>query len=381
MSSTVLMTGDTVGGVWTYALELARALRPHGIEFALATMGEPLSRSQKDEVRTIGNIEVFESRYKLEWMEDPWSDVAASGDWLLELEQRLSPVLIHLNGYAHAALPWEAPKLIVAHSCVFSWWQAVHGYYPPDRFNTYFQAVQAGLQAADLVIAPTQAMLAALDHHYGLQVASRVIPNGRRLEGFRPQPKHNIILSAGRVWDAAKNISALTAAAPFLPWPVYVAGAQAQPGAASNDNASLSRHRPTSIGHQTPVSLGHLSPSKLTDWFSRTPIYALPARYEPFGLSALEAALSGCALVLGDIPSLRELWGDAALFVSPDSPAELTTSLLELISNPGMRQGLAAKAGATAARYTPELMASRYFRVYQMLKPSAFSLQPDLCVS
>ncbi len=32
----------------------------------------------------------------------------------------------------------------------------------------------------------------------------------------------------------------------------------------------------------------------------------LPARYEPFGLSVLEAALSGCALVLGDIPSLRE---------------------------------------------------------------------------
>src|SRR4051812_33332264 len=111
-------------------------------------------------------------------------------------------------------------------------------------------------------------------------------------------------------------------------------------------------------------------------WFGAASIYCLPARYEPFGLSALEAALSGCALVLGDIPSLRELWGDAALFVSPDSPAELTTSLLELISNPGMRQGLAAKAGAAAARYTPELMASRYLRVYQMLKPQHFLSSP-----
>ena len=50
----------------------------------------------------------------------------------------------------------------------------------------------------------------------------------------------------------------------------------------------------------------------------RAAIYALPARYEPFGLSILEAALSGCALVIGDIPSLREIWADAALFVPSD---------------------------------------------------------------
>ena len=63
--------------------------------------------------------------------------------------------------------------------------------------------------------------------------------------------------------------------------------------------------------------LGRLSAGELADWYARAAIYALPARYEPFGLSALEAALSGCALVLGDIPSLREIWGDAALFVPP----------------------------------------------------------------
>ena len=52
---------------------------------------------------------------------------------------------------------------------------------------------------------------------------------------------------------------------------------------------------------------------------ARAAIYALPAHYEPFGLSILEAAMSGCALVLGDIPSLREIWGDAAVFVHPDN--------------------------------------------------------------
>lgn len=35
----ILMTADTVGGVWTYALELAQALDSRGIQIALATMG------------------------------------------------------------------------------------------------------------------------------------------------------------------------------------------------------------------------------------------------------------------------------------------------------------------------------------------------------
>ena len=64
---------------------------------------------------------------------------------------------------------------------------------------------------------------------------------------------------------------------------------------------------------------GRLTPPQMARVVSRAPsIYALPARYEPFGLSVLEAALSGCALVLGDIPSLREIWDGAALFVDPD---------------------------------------------------------------
>ena len=38
----VLMTADTVGGVWTYAVELVRALAPHRVTVALATMGASL---------------------------------------------------------------------------------------------------------------------------------------------------------------------------------------------------------------------------------------------------------------------------------------------------------------------------------------------------
>src|SRR5947199_10772941 len=82
-----LMTADTVGGVWTYALELAQALAPHGVEITLATMGPRANARQKEHADRIPNLTLVESDFKLEWMDEPWRDVAEAGEWLLDLEQ------------------------------------------------------------------------------------------------------------------------------------------------------------------------------------------------------------------------------------------------------------------------------------------------------
>jgi len=79
----------------------------------------------------------------------------------------------------------------------------------------------------------------------------------------------------------------------------------------------------------------------------------------------LEAGLSGCALVLGDIPSLRELWDGAALFVPPDQPAPLRKALTELISNPERRQSLATAARHRGLQYSPARMARGYLGIYE----------------
>ena len=38
----------------------------------------------------IAGLALHESRWQLEWMESPWDEVDAAGDWLLELERRRS---------------------------------------------------------------------------------------------------------------------------------------------------------------------------------------------------------------------------------------------------------------------------------------------------
>ncbi|HWN45641.1 MAG TPA: glycosyltransferase family 4 protein [Thermoanaerobaculia bacterium] len=347
----VLMTADTVGGVWTYALELARGLADQGIEVAIATMGAPADGLQREMAGRIPRLKVFESNFKLEWMDDPWRDVERAGDWLLGLEERFAPDLIHLNGFAHGALPWHAPKIVVGHSCVLSWWEAVKNEPVPEEWHRYRQEVRAGLDAADLVVAPSSAMMAALCRHYGPLPRATVVYNGRDVRQFRATAKEPMLFSAGRLWDEAKNLEALESVAPRLPWPVFVAG--------ENHHPDGGEARP----HHTRL-LGRLSQRALAAWLGRASIYVLPARYEPFGLSVLEAALSGCALVLGDIPSLRELWRNRAVFVPPDDPEALEDALVRLIEDPDRRTTLAAGARSRAIERTTERMVEGYLAAY-----------------
>ncbi|HWK11418.1 MAG TPA: glycosyltransferase family 4 protein, partial [Vicinamibacterales bacterium] len=194
----VLMTADGVGGVWTYALDLARGLAGHGISVDLAVMGPALTDEQRREAARDG-LTPLEGPYRLEWMDAPWEDVERASRWLLDVERALQPDIVHLNGFCHGRLPWNAPVVVVGHSCVRSWWQAVHGSEAPSAWDEYSRRVREGLQAAALVAAPTTAMLAELEREYGPLPNVRVIPNGTDFTPARV-PRHPFVFAAGRVW-------------------------------------------------------------------------------------------------------------------------------------------------------------------------------------
>jgi glycogen synthase len=353
----VLMTADPVGGVWTFALELCAGLARHGVTVTLATLGAPLTSAQRSAAAGLPGLQLEESTFRLEWMAEPWSDLEHAGSWLLRLEREHRPDVTHLNHLVHGDLPWRTPVLVSGHSCVASWWQAVHGTALPGEWATYRLRVTRSLHAAECVVAPTRAMLAQLRHHYGLLPLAAVVPNGRDPARFSPgRSKEHVVFCAGRLWDAAKNAQALATVAPLLDWPVCIAGERVSPDGSRAEVAGANVYM-----------LGALSPEELALWYGRAAIYALPARYEPFGLTALEAALSGCALVLGDIPSLREVWGAAASYVAPDDLSGLHERISELIRNAAMRTELAERASEVAARLSPESTAQGYLRLYRKL--------------
>ena len=363
--SRILMTADTVGGVWHYSMDLAGALAEQGAEVTIAAMGGLMSEDQRSAADRPG-VRVVDSQFRLEWMKDPWDDVRRAGDWLLDLAAGVRPDVIHLNNYAHGALPWGRPVVMVGHSCVFSWFAAVRKQPPPPSWLPYRQAVAAGLAAADAVTAPTHAMLDALRRHYGGFRAVRPIRNGRARGSFTPGPKDPVIFSAGRAWDAAKNLAALDEVAADIPWPVRIAGSPDHPDGGK-------------IEFNSAGVLGHLGRADMAHWMRRAAIYALPARYEPFGLSALEAGLCRCALVLGNISSLREVWEDAAVYVDPNDPVELKAALMRLIGDDDFRGTVGARAEARARSFTLTSMVANYSALYAaVLSAHAQTAQPSV---
>ncbi|MDB4954404.1 MAG: hypothetical protein JWO36_1973 [Myxococcales bacterium] len=348
----ILMTADTVGGVWTYACELIRALATFDVEVTLATMGARLNAAQARAIAELSNVTLSESNYALEWMHDPWFDVDAAADWLLGLAQRISPDVIHVNGYAHAALPFAAPVISVAHSCVCTWHLAVHGTEAGPEWNEYRERVARGLTRARAVVAPTKAILRAILDAHRIDRTGQVISNACDATRWPRADKEPFVLAAGRLWDRAKGLAELDACAARAKWPIYVAGATRAPAEVSDIDA------------RTVNVLGELSPETLAGWMSRASIYALPARYEPFGLSAVEAALAGCALVLGGIETLREIWHDAAVYVPPGDPSALANAIDTIAADPLRRRALAASARKRALELTPARMAEQYYALY-----------------
>lgn len=356
----VLMTVDAVGGVWTYAVELCSELAHRGIEVHVACLGPAPAQGQREQIAALPAARLHHHAAKLEWMDDPWVDVDTCGEWLIDLARDVRPDVIHLNGYSHAVLPFDAPVCVVAHSCVASWWSAVFAEAPPERFTEYRRRVAAGLAAADRVVAPSQAMLNEIRRHYGCAAGS-VIANGVQLAPFaalRKREKAAVVLAAGRVWDLAKNMTGLANAARDLPWPVRIAGEGA---------GSL----PSPGSYENVTFLGQLSRAELAEELAAASIFAHPARYEPFGLAPLEAAAAGSALVLGDIASLREVWGDAALYVEPTRADGWVRVLRELMNDARARQELARRATKRAQQYTRARCTEGYVSLYEAMLSDA----------
>ncbi len=346
------MTCDAVGGVWQYSIDLIAGLARHGVEVLLANFGPRPSKTQRSLFARFQNAHLAEADFALEWTRDPWQEVDRAKDWLLDLAGEFHPDVIHLNGYTLADAFSTTPVISIAHSCVFSWWEAVHGCQPGPEWDEYHRRVTLGLNRSDAVVAPSRSMAHSVILHYGVDQAKiSVIPNFSLAQPSSISEKQPYVLAAGRMWDKAKNLVLLDSIAPDITWPLLVAG---------NCQVRGSDLLTGSISH-----LGELTHDDLIRRMEGAAIFVHPALYEPFGLAVLEAARSGCCLVLSDIPSLRELWEGAAVFLDPRNAKAWSDELNRLISAPAERDHLAAQAFTRAQSYNADASVSQYLKTYQ----------------
>jgi len=241
------------------------------------------------------------------------------------------------------------PCVAVQHSCVASWWAAVKGTRLPSSFDWRRDLVERGLARATTVVAPSIAFAAETARIYGINTLA--VHNGRRPALASAVAQSDFVLTVSRLWDEGKNVATLDAAAARVDAPFEAAGAQHGPNRAS-----------VQLKHMR--ALGEVSATRLSGLLAARPVFASAALYEPFGLSVLEAAHAGCALVLSDIPTHREMWGGVAIFVPGRDDRAFASAIQDVLDDPDERWELGELARARAQLYTPERMARGMADIY-----------------
>jgi glycosyltransferase involved in cell wall biosynthesis len=347
------MSADAVGGVWTYALELAHALGQTDIDVQLAILGPRPSQAQRRETEAIGRLSVVATDLPLDWTAKSEMDLVEANQELRALARRAGAELAHLNAPAHAAgTRWPLPLVVAAHSCVATWWRALKEEPLPNDLAWRAAATARGLRRADVVLVPSHAFARVLADTYGAGFPLRSVHNGTTPRRLPPAPTKDCILTAGRLWDPAKNLAVLDAAAALSGKHIHAAGPIEGPHREQVDLANLKL-----LGSLTQVELAH--------WYARAAIFVSVPKYEPFGLAVLEAAQAGAALVLADIATLRELWDGAALFVAPEDSYALADAIAWLANAETARSRLAHKAQARAKAFTVDRMLAGTLSAYE----------------
>ena len=361
----ILVTADTLGGVWTYTRELVTGLALGRDRVTLVSFGDIPTDAQTRWMHNLPNLDYRPTAFKLEWMLDSEADMAASSQYLEGVIAESKPDLLHFSQYYYGALDCDVPRVVVAHSDVVSWWMAVHRKSPPETawLRWYRHIVARGLQAATTVVAPSRWMLDQIELLYGKPASSSVIHNGRTPTLFNPYiSKQASIVTMGRLWDSGKNVSLLLRRE--MPGTVHIVGCDRHP----------ERQNPAFAAESVRPNV-HLGPEQderqIVQTLARAGIYAATSQYEPFGLAPVEAALSRCAIVASDIPSFRELWDGAAIFFRNNDEESLCAALERLQSSPELRRDQGNMAYRHARRqFIADRMVAGYRDLYRSLVPA-----------
>ncbi|MGV3616554.1 MAG: glycosyltransferase family 4 protein [Fimbriimonas sp.] len=111
------------------------------------------------------------------------------------------------------------------------------------------------------------------------------------------------------------------------------------------------------------VYVGSLSGDDLVAAYRHAKVHALPSFRETPGLSSLEAAAMGCAIVSTEAGSAREFFGDEAVYCDPRSAASMRGAV-EMAWAAGAPQGL---AGRVRRRFTWDAAAAATLAAYQSI--------------
>lgn len=357
----ILMTACANGGIWTYTSNLVQELAKHGCEIHLAIMGQKLTSEQQFLLSEVENLSVYESLYSFEWSDRADANQDSKEQWLLNLEHKIRPDFIHLNSITQGAIPFSAPVITVCHSNKIAL-QCDGKELPTERTNAFRERVALSFQRSDLIVGTTKCTLDKLEALYGPIPNTALIYNGVNCLMYNyHQEKEELILSVASDTDELKAYKNLENTAPKIDWEIRVVNDATEPKEIASEFAYL----------KCEFQSSH---NQIKKELSKASVFVQPAQANPFELPSIEAAFCGCAILVNDTASSRELWEDCAVYFDPEDPQDLQDKLKKLQDNFYWRDEMARRARNRAFHFTVETSAQNYLNIYNKLKIN--ELQP-----
>jgi len=88
------------------------------------------------------------------------------------------------------------------------------------------------------------------------------------------------------------------------------------------------------------IFTGRLSPDRLNDILGAAWAMTFVPYFEGFGIPVIEAMKCDIPVVASKVTSLPEIAGDAAIYVSPESPGSIRDGMIRIVREKGLREEL-----------------------------------------
>lgn len=113
--------------------------------------------------------------------------------------------------------------------------------------------------------------------------------------------------------------------------------------------------------------LGYLNDDELSEIYTGASVFVFPSLAEGFGIPAAEAMACGTCVITSDVGSMREVCGDAALYLNPRDPVQLASVIRKVIEMSGCYRPLISKGIERARNYSWGESAQKLIRMFETL--------------
>lgn len=118
------------------------------------------------------------------------------------------------------------------------------------------------------------------------------------------------------------------------------------------------------LGNRIQI-LNRVNDKQLGALYRNAKAFVFPTLSEGFGLPGLEAMSAGTPVVCSDIPVLREIYGNAALYFDPKDSQDLASKIQHVLTNRMTRMNLVSAGKAQVKKYSWRKMAQETINVYR----------------